>query len=355
MKIRIFRGNSVPEVMREVKRVLGDDALILSVEECRDSQAGKVEILAAMDDGSDFALKDEWTGGRFPSEISFADRAVGKEIRRLRQELEALRRDLNRLYRTSHWEFALSSLVRQGVKKEVIEALVEGIKRGEVLGGTAGIQSGELVLLLLKELIATYVEVLPPIEELRGNPVFFVGPFGTGKTLALARLACVLGAKRREFGVGTLDPVAGKELLASYLEDVEVLELADLEELSRRLDSDREVLWLVDTPSFGLEDESGVGFVRGLLRRFPDGVVYLVLGLDLSREMVERTVRAIGVEGFTGYLFTKLDQGVGYGLIFNEVVLTRKPLSYFSMGKGVKDMEVATPGRIAELLLREDL
>jgi len=52
-------------------------------------------------------------------------------------------------------------------------------------------------------------------------------------------------------------------------------------------------------------------------------------------------------------IFTKLDETTTYGNIYNTLLGTGIPLSYLSSGQKVlEDIEVATPKKIADLVLK---
>ena len=51
-------------------------------------------------------------------------------------------------------------------------------------------------------------------------------------------------------------------------------------------------------------------------------------------------------------IFTKLDETGSFGPILNETMRTGKPLSFFTAGQRIpEDLEAATKGRLAELIL----
>ena len=50
-------------------------------------------------------------------------------------------------------------------------------------------------------------------------------------------------------------------------------------------------------------------------------------------------------------LFTKLDEGLSFGPMFNFSVRNRIPLSYFTMGQNVpEDLEIAVPDKVISLI-----
>ena len=82
--------------------------------------------------------------------------------------------------------------------------------------------------------------------------------------------------------------------------------------------------------------------------------VHLVLSATTrERDLMQHLKHYRGVP-FDRILLTKLDETCGVGGAFDLMEKTGVPLSYFSVGQRVpEDLEVATPERLAALLLAD--
>ncbi|NLL37788.1 MAG: flagellar biosynthesis protein FlhF, partial [Fretibacterium sp.] len=65
-------------------------------------------------------------------------------------------------------------------------------------------------------------------------------------------------------------------------------------------------------------------------------------------------VKNVSVVPVTHLIFTKLDETVSYGALYNILRKMQCPVSFLTAGQDVpNDIEVASGGRLAELLLQE--
>ena len=68
--------------------------------------------------------------------------------------------------------------------------------------------------------------------------------------------------------------------------------------------------------------------------------------------MVER----MSVVPISHVIFTKLDETVSYGALFNILQTLNRPISFFTTGQNVpNDIEIASGQRLATLLLGEEV
>ena len=78
---------------------------------------------------------------------------------------------------------------------------------------------------------------------------------------------------------------------------------------------------------------------------------HLVLSVAAQEKQFISTYQQFLTLGVDRVLFTKLDEGLSFGSIFNFSVRNRIPLSYFTMGQNVpEDLEIAAPDKVISLI-----
>ena len=79
--------------------------------------------------------------------------------------------------------------------------------------------------------------------------------------------------------------------------------------------------------------------------------IHLVLSVTAQEKLFNATYRQFFQIGVDRVLFTKLDEGLSFGSLFNFSVRNRLPISYFTSGQRVpEDLEVARPERVISLI-----
>jgi flagellar biosynthesis protein FlhF len=192
--------------------------------------------------------------------------------------------------------------------------------------------------------------------------VIVTGPTGVGKTTTIAKLAAHYKLReKRQVALITLDTyrVAAVEQLRMYANvigvsmDVALTKREALEHIRRRSKAE---LILIDTAGRSPKDEAGMEELRQLFDLDHPLETHLVLSATTrERDLAEGLTQYAGIP-VNRLLFTKLDETTGFGGMFDLMLRSGLPLSYFSTGQSVPDdLEVARPERLAELLLGGEL
>lgn len=193
----------------------------------------------------------------------------------------------------------------------------------------------------LIEHLASRIPTAPAADtELRGGRVAFVGPPGTGKTTALAKLAARLlrDEGRRVRFVGLDDRrIGGEWELRRYAEILGVrCQFARDAEDARALvagGADEEIV-LIDAPGVGCRDRRGIA---RLLARLPAGVdAWLVLAANLRDSHLRASLDAFKPFGYVRLILTKLDETSGAGAAANVAARAAAPVRYVSAGASVE-------------------
>jgi flagellar biosynthesis protein FlhF len=111
-------------------------------------------------------------------------------------------------------------------------------------------------------------------------------------------------------------------------------------------------LILIDTPGFGANETARLANLGELKDSYGSIETHLVLSANTRMQDLRRTVARYDVCAPSRLLFTKLDETSEYGNLFELAYQTTLPLSYWGIGQQVpEDLELAQPGRLADLLL----
>ena len=191
-----------------------------------------------------------------------------------------------------------------------------------------------------------------------GRKVMLLGPTGVGKTTTIAKLAAIQALlEHRNVLLLTSDTyrIAAVDQLRTYAKilGVPIEVVFDAEGFASVLDAHPEAdLVLLDTAGRAQRDRKSLEAFEALYGAFAPDAVHLVLAANMKyRDMLD-VVEHIPNVPISHLIFTKLDETVSYGAIFNVQQVLGCPVSFLTAGQNVpNDIETATGRRVAELLL----
>jgi len=185
-----------------------------------------------------------------------------------------------------------------------------------------------------------------------------IGTNGAGKTAAITKLAAHYQLEeKKSVAIVSLDTyrLASVEQLRMY---ADVLGIPCESAMSakqaaayvhKHADAD---LILIDTAGFGEKDLALVHTLHQLLKAEPEVQTHVVVSASTREQDLHRQVAQIHALPLLRLLFTKLDETDSFGALYELSHQSGIPLSYWSAGQRVPDdLEVATPQRLAELLV----
>ena len=248
-------------------------------------------------------------------------------------------------------------LVENQVAEDLSSQLIEEIK------GTVPRAQWEDGAVMRAALISRIAEMIPAGGPLglsnSGKPyvVALIGPTGVGKTTTVAKLAAQhsLGMNKR-VGLITIDTyrIAAVDQLKTYAEILNlplkvVLTPTELREAVNELNSCE--LILIDTAGRSQNDALRLNELKCFLTQAQADEVHLVLSITSQEANLIQAAERFCRLGADRILFTKIDEGVGFGVMLNVLKRVNRKMSYLTNGQEVPEhIEVGRPEQVAELI-----
>jgi flagellar biosynthesis protein FlhF len=197
-----------------------------------------------------------------------------------------------------------------------------------------------------------------PGDVMGGRKVMLLGPTGVGKTTTIAKLAAIHALwKHRNVLLMTSDTyrIAAVDQLRTYARilGVPIEVIFEAENFAEILKAHANAeLILLDTAGRGPRDHKNLEAFKTLYDVFRPDAVHLVLAANMKYRDMRDVVERMSVVPISHVIFTKLDETISYGALFNVLQVLERPISFFTMGQNVpNDIEVASGARLASLLL----
>ena len=352
MRIKKFTANNYSTALTEVKKELGEDALILSTRSIKpptimagQKEATRVEITAAV----------EYIGPVTASSVKFSDENEkgDVELKSLIFNLLSQSGQAQFLGLQSHQFDTYSHMVENGLDEKLAAKILQKTLEHN---SQENIDCGkEPVMNLMEKVVPCKGEI--DLKADGPKIVAFVGPTGVGKTTTIAKIAAEYALRRgQKLVLVSLDTyrLGAIDQLRVYGEIMEVpFEVAGGKEDLRRIvdsHSDKDLI-LIDTTGRSHQDKDYSGELKEIFDDVGEVEIHLVLSVTAQEKLFAATYRQFSSIGVDRVLFTKLDEGLSFGSLFNFSVRNRLPISYFTSGQRVpEDLEVARPDRVISLI-----
>ncbi len=312
MKLKTFTAGSIPEAMNEIRRVFGENAVIVSSFRTHDRG---VKLIVATEENP-------------PS----SDTPIQEEMKKNAQR---------RIY-------FKNILAHRFVPEELIERFVSAVARK-----STKTSEDKLLPRALSELY-----VYKSIEPLKKNGLFvFVGAAGCGKTTAIMKMGWHAKIQKMRTALITLDnrqaAVANELVRFGTLTDMPCTVLSNWEQLNEtvtmlRLNYD---LILIDTPAFNPYDTEDISRMQLIKTQVSDAdMIYVqAAGMDCHEAQTQGVVFA--KVGCTRLLVTKTDAATGYGGFLQSAVFNAFQFAGFVRSGKITDyIGAATPENLTRLL-----
>lgn len=413
MRLKWFKGRQLPEVMRQVRNDLGDDAVILRTRTAATrglrglmGMRG-VEVLAAVDDGEPArggvtTLPAEPAEPIGPSDrisatlpTGHAERVGPRERIDSDEALEPVevgatarstRRTPQRPRRASVRASGIAT-APPGTDVAELRDLIIRLGGGRVLPPALSawyarlLERGldeETAFRVLDELGRATVEDAPSAAEIEwlvgerlmeslhaaGSPVApsegviaLVGPPGAGKTATAAKLAVRAQIATGRARLVSLDAMslgaAGHLDALAAASGVTCALTASMEQLGAVLRRRWAGVTVIDTPGVSARDAGAIAELAERLHAVSPTEVHLVVPATSKREDALASVAALAPLGPTHLAFTRLDEATTAGSLLTVGAASGLPLSYVADGREIPhDLHTATARGLVRLVLK---
>jgi flagellar biosynthesis protein FlhF len=309
MKMKMFVGKTEEEAMAMVRAEMGPDAVILSTRD----EDGRVEIRAAV-------------------ERSFGHKFAAPKFAEVRPMFDETRSQLSTSLR---WHGAPEGFVQM-----VSEA---GGRLGAGMETLASLSAG-------LEGILTFNPISPHAER----SIFLIGPHGSGKTTAAAKIATRLSDRDHPFAAVSADFDASGQVarLAALTLKFSVTAARSPDQLMKMVkdaDDSGERL-VIDGPPFNPLDDADMGRLRSLIS-YMNVEPVLVLSAEGHPMDLEDNARSFAQLGCKRVILTKLDAVRRRGGAIAAISSSRLSIAQLGLTPSVRGGLVpASASRIAQLL-----
>jgi flagellar biosynthesis protein FlhF len=352
MRIRKFTANNYSTALQQVKQELGADALILSTRSIKPpspiagkKEATRVEITAAV----------EYAPPVVEPQVS-SEQKPEKADADLKSLIFSLLSQTDRAQSMGlmpHQFDTFSHLVENGLDEKLAAKILK--KALEQNSEQTSLKEPLKVMNLMKKVLPCKGEI--DLSIYGPKIVAFVGPTGVGKTTTVAKIAAEYALRRdKKVAMISLDTyrLGAIDQLRTYGEIMEVpVEVAAGKEELRKIIASHEDkdLILIDTAGRSHQDKDYSRQLKEVFDAVGGVETHLVLSVTAQEKLFTATYHQFSSMGVDRVLFTKLDEGLNFGSLFNFSVRNRLPISYFTSGQQVpEDLEAARPERVISLI-----
>lgn len=391
MIIKKFVAKDFKEALRQAKREMGSDAIILYTNKVKRGGilsflfSPQVEITVAVDEKlqvnsdrmrktlSSAAAGSEGSTADIPQpdENNTAKIIASTEPGELLEELHTMKNLINdvkdKIYEieqikgiSGEVQVFYETLLNNQVEKELALKIVNRVESRL----SPNSKEDELwVRDLCLRTIQEYINDIKPIElrpQKKGVLVFMVGPTGVGKTTTIAKLSANMSfLESKEVALITLDTyrVSAAQQLRTFAEiiGIPISVVFNPQDLGEAIKSFQEKdIIFVDTAGRSPYKDDHMEELHEFIKVANPDETILVLSVTTDNRDLINIYQQFNNIGVDKIIFTKLDESYNYGKILNAIYYIRKPIAYLTNGQNVPDdIEVPDALELARRLLRE--
>ena len=358
MQIKRFEAKNMTEALRQIKRELGPEAVILSAQDIRKenrllgiTRKIGVEVTAAVD-GALYARKDQ----ALPHQARHSAAAYGRPGKQVQPEVaDRLGGDITDIVKLSGSKKAskrvanASPAIPDGSSSHLRDTTAPVSPQNQMRGKTAP-GSTDRHPRISKHPQASGLAIMPwPFTDTGPQVVALVGNAGVGKTTTIAKLAARLQHEEgRRVGLILLDreKIGAVEQLQIYADILQIpLTIPqadkDLKKALKKLAPCDVVL--VDTPALGACKEKRPGVFASHMRQIPDLKVWLVVGADNQIDNMYLTAELGADLNISAAVVTKTDLVPHLGAVLQFLSTAALPVVCMANGPEVpRDLSAAS-------------
>ena len=379
MKVQKFKGASMKDVLRDVTKTLGKDAIILQSRKISEGgllgigTKSMVEVTVALDSNPVNLDTVELTNNKeilppvLPLREEYPDK---RELRliTLTNQVEGLQSTLKEMSQRMQYpsnpslpepfRYYYSRLVESGIDFKMASKVLL-----EVYENSAGIKMSDRSAIekKIKSKISGLITKTKK-KKLDLNSPFIsavIGPTGVGKTTTIAKLAASARLyKNLRVALITADTfrIGATEQLKSFADILKIpMEVVySLSEMKKAVNihADKDAIF-IDTTGRSPSDSENVTELISLVRAANPQEIHLVLSASTDKRTQLNALKGFGSMNVDSLIFTKLDETSQPGSIIEVASRSKKPISYLTDGQNVpQDIKVWNSNEFTDNLIK---
>ena len=366
MQIKRFEAKNMTDALRQIKRALGQEAVILSAKDLRRenrllgiSRKIGVEVTAAVDEdypetlaGRSLAEKRLHGGESHPAAVhETASRHPHQEVTQQRDDIARLKAMAARAVRhyQTHAVARRSSVNEDPVGHESVDREQHPLHQSNDLSMGRYLAKNGLAVGAVR------------LNQDGPTLISLVGNAGVGKTVTLAKLAATFTyTQRKSVGLLSLDRhrIGGHQQLQCYADSMQ-LPLAllqtedDMPQAMERLQDCRIIL--IDTPAVHPYDNRRMAAIQAQFQRLGGVQSLLVVSAENREDDLNETLQRYAVLNPVGTVITKTDLTRSYTDLVNFLCRHGLAVYFYSAGPRVPfDLKKATIENLAVRFLPQE-
>lgn len=355
MKIKKIQAKNFRQALSLVKKELGANAVILSSED-KKGKGNYVEVTAAVDNDIDMNIPvqdgcDAAPAGNTPGNGELAE--LRNEIRSLRECIESMRNNGFELNLPEERKTMFHFLKGKAIKDEFALRIVEKTRSID-----------DIETIIRDDLHVSRTTENPFVNNKNiqaregGRIIMLIGPTGVGKTTTIAKLASMAIKERKKVALMSIDTykIGAAEQIRIYSRMIgiplDIVSNRDSFRKSIRRFSDRDLI-LVDTTGQNPKETEYVHSLNGIFEMGIPMETQLLMSSSSDCEFLMNTHKYYKSLPIDSMAFTKTDEAVNLGSIYNLCRVYEKPVAYITTGQRVPgNIEFVDSKKLTNLILR---
>lgn len=344
MQIKKYTANTLKEAMEKMKNDLGGEAVVLSTKVLKNEGKEKVfEITAGIEQEKavvDVKPEKHFKENKFGFNKELED--LSKKIVKEREEFQKRKSQVNRTISddlSSDFEEILEILTAREIDLHNARKVIEQLNKYEKFLNKENLD--QYVISTLGAMIPT--EAFEINKNSRPNIITLVGPTGVGKTTCIAKLAVISKILHNlDIGLITIDTyrlgAIDQLKIFSEISNIDFLVAYDPSDLRKQVDKfKKKDIIFIDTVGRSQNNTALLQDIKNILGNVRIDETYLVLNSSTTSKNLIDIASKFEILDYDAFIFTKLDEAVSFGSIFNVVNAFNKPIKYLTNGQVIPD------------------
>lgn len=353
MQVKTFRAPTIRQALEQVKKELGQDAIILGNKRVTVSPTESfIEVMAAVE-------PEPLEPATVPTQVEDTLKTDIQEIKGLLSLLISSKDYFTQLQLEEPLADIYHGLLLRGLDEKHSYIL---LKKALLQMDEDAPRDRQQIVRAVSHQILEKIKFSRPFNNLSspqnlGRIFTFVGPTGVGKTTTLAKLAAHLKIKRQlEVGIISLDTyrIGALDQVRTYANILAIpfIVAQNKDEFLHARDQfqNHDVI-LVDTTGKNFLRPEHINELQQILKGCDNIHHFLVLSATAKDADLKHTISHFRPMNIHSLIFTKIDETLSHGCMINQLLRFPHALSYLATGQKVpEDIELATHKRLLAFL-----